>query len=292
MIARMLLALAGALALTGCGQQVPEGFEGPPSPALWEVESPDGHIGWLFGTIHALPDGADWRTPEFEDALAGSSLLVVEVGNLADEALRADTFRRLATARNMPPLSERIAASQREPLQELMDRGGLSPGHFHRMDTWAAALTLSQIGRSGDSGNGVDRALLSDYSPEQVLELEGAEAQLAIFDRLPEAEQRDLLGGIVNETQRASADPLLLSRLWFRGHMAALVRERDRGIMADPELREALLTGRNTVWTERIANLLATNRRPFVAVGAAHMPGPDGLVAMLRARDLTVTRIQ
>ena len=96
MIFRLLLALAGALALTGCGGPAREWPE--PSPALWEVTGPDGAQGWLFGTIHSLPEGARWRTPAVDEALARSSLLVVEVAELGrggDEA--GAIFRRLAT---------------------------------------------------------------------------------------------------------------------------------------------------------------------------------------------------
>jgi len=74
--------------------------------------------------------------------------------------------------------------------------------------------------------------------------------------------------------------------------LATLEREMAGGILADPELRQALLTARNRAWTERVAALLAQGRRPLVAVGAAHMLGSEGLPALLAARGYTVRRIQ
>ena len=59
-----------------------------------------------------------------------------------------------------------------------------------------------------------------------------------------------------------------------------------------PELRQALFVGRNARWSDRIADAIAQGNRPFVAVGAAHMAGPDGLPAMLAARGYTVRRVQ
>ncbi|MFD2579153.1 TraB/GumN family protein [Novosphingobium colocasiae] len=53
-----------------------------------------------------------------------------------------------------------------------------------------------------------------------------------------------------------------------------------------------LFTGRNKAWTERIIAALKSGRKPFVAVGAAHMAGPEGLPAMLAARGYKVTRIE
>ena len=58
------------------------------------------------------------------------------------------------------------------------------------------------------------------------------------------------------------------------------------------EMYQALLVKRNQAWAERIEPLLAEGRRPLVAVGTAHLLGPDGVAALLEARGYTVRRIQ
>ena len=62
--------------------------------------------------------------------------------------------------------------------------------------------------------------------------------------------------------------------------------------MADVELRAAILTGRNDAWLVKLLPMLEQREKPFVAVGAAHLVGPDGLPALLEAQGYTVKRLQ
>lgn len=261
----------------------------PATPALWRVEDPAGHAGWLFGTIHSAPEPIDWQTPVVKRALGRAGIIMVEVGNLADEADVAAVFAALARAPAMPPLSARVDAADRPALAALLERGGYRDGDFATLDTWAAALTLARTGEDPRAArNGVDRAVIALAGSRPVVELEGARRQLGLFDSLSEPEQRDLLHAVIEE---ATAPSRHLDEKWRAGDMAAIAVETRSGLLADPQLREVLFTGRNRRWARRIGAAITAGQRPFVAVGAAHMAGPDGLPAMLARAGYTVTRI-
>lgn len=265
----------------------------PAQPALWLVEGPHGQKGWLFGTIHALERPALWRSATIDRALAESDRVVVEIAGLADSKAMAAEFARLSHTPGLPPLSERIDPALRPTLTALLKREKLDEARFADVETWAAALTLARAGGgSVDAAYGIDKAVIAATQGKPVEELEGARGQLGLFDALPEKEQRDLLAAVVSADGHDGTESGSLAEAWRKGDMAPIERETHRGMLADPELRAALFTGRNRAWTVRIAALLVAGRRPFVAVGAAHMVGVDGLPALLSAQGYTVTRVQ
>jgi hypothetical protein len=56
-----------------------------------------------------------------------------------------------------------------------------------------------------------------------------------------------------------------------------------------PDLHQSLIVDRNRRWLEPIREALAGTGTHFIAVGAGHLTGPDGLPELLRAEGLTVT---
>lgn len=301
----LLGSLLGTLLLAGCSDRSAEPSSEPAGyPILWELANAEGEVeGWLFGTIHALPDGVEWRSPVLDEAVAEADVLAVEVASLDDGVKLGELFTRLAFdgssgASGSPgPLAARVDPALADQYQALLTQAKVRRSHFDAMETWAAALTLAQVAQAAKSENGVDRALIGDFaalgsSGREIVELEGAETQLRIFDDLPESEQRDLLNAVIGETEDYERDIGRLARVWQAGDAEQLSELTGKGILADPELYEALLAGRNRAWAAQLENLLSASAKPFVAVGAAHMFGADGLPALMEARGYTVRRIQ
>ncbi|MDZ4307339.1 TraB/GumN family protein [Allopontixanthobacter sp.] len=292
------LALSCTLGLSACGEKTAGEIEQPtqqsaPRPAMWELASSDGTVeGWLFGTIHSLPDGTTWETELISDTIDEADLLIVEIAALEDSAAIAHIFTRLARTEGLPALSERLPAGDQAALRDMLAETSYSDSDFTATESWAAALMLAQGVRSGNPENGVDRALLRRFAGRPVREFEGPARQLGIFDSLPERDQRNLLAAVVQEGGDAAEESAKLARIWISGDMGSLARENSRGLMSYPELRTALLVKRNEDWAEQLDILLPASPPALIAVGAAHMAGPEGLPSLMQQKGYNVTRVQ
>ena len=285
---RLALATLAALALAGCSNPAEV------RPALWLVEGPGGQQAWLFGTIHALPQPVAWRSDKIAAALEQSDRLVLEVARIDDDAGTARAFAALAESPGLPPLLQRVPGDLHDELGAALKQDGFAPDALDRYESWAAALMLQNAAMAAgksDSANGIDRALLRGYA-KPVEEFEGAAAQLAIFDRLPELAQRALLAAALGGPGDELAQMRQLEQAWAHGDLGFIDNATNADFLNSPDLRDALLVRRNHAWLSKLTALLTGGAHPFVAVGLAHLVGNEGLPTLLSAQGYKVTRLQ
>ncbi len=288
MFNRLIAALLLALLLASCSKAAEV------RPALWQVEGPKGEKAWLFGTIHALPEPVVWKSAKVEAAMKGANLLVLEVASILSTSKTEAAFASMAQSPGLPPLAQRVPADLRDDLARELRSSGYRGGDIDYYETWAAMLMLQQAGSSrtkADSANGIDRALAKDWNGE-VDEFEGATAQFRIFDTLPEPLQRALLAATLRDAPELDERTKELQQAWMKGDLDFIARSVDQDFAGQPELRATLLTKRNDDWLKHLEALLSAGASPFIAVGAAHLAGKDGLPAMLAAKGYKVTRLQ
>ena len=298
-----LLACAAALSLTACaagtGETAPAASaaaSAPARPAMWRVADEDTTI-YLFGTIHTLPKGKEWRTPAMESALASADELVLEIANVDDPMAMAGVMMRLGMSPNLPPLRERVPEARRAALDEIVKASGVPAAALDRFETWAAALTLFAVTlqRMGlDPELGVENRLTAQWKPggKPIRGLETVEEQFGFFDRLSEASQRAFLVSVLDPAEEASKEFAAMLDAWSRGDEKAIARTFDDEASMSPELREALLGKRNAKWAQWLDDRLDRPGTAFVAVGAGHLAGRDSVQAKLKARGIASRRVQ
>ena len=290
--AAAMLAGIGAVSLAACA--TPQANAAEARPALWKLSDADTTI-YLFGTIHILPEGLKWRTPAIERAIAESQTLYLETELGSDPTAAAKEMMRLGMSPGLPPLVERVPAEKRDQLRKMIASTGVPEAALNRMETWAAALTLTavsfrQLGYSGEAG--AERGLAESYTTTPVKGLETVAQQFGFFDTLPEEAQRALLAGAVDEPAAAKKQFEAMLNAWKSGDTDAIARTFDDEKALTPQLRDVLLTRRNAAWADWLAKRMDEPGTVLVAVGAGHLAGKGSVQELLKAKGLKATRVQ
>ena len=265
-------------------------------PALWVAKSPTTTI-YLFGTVHVLPDGAQWRYPALDHALAGSDRLYVEEDD--DDPATMQVLMLKYGMDLQHPLSGKLDSADRARLDAAATDAGVAGGTttLDAMQPWLAALTISvaPIVKAGyDPKSGADKQLESDFraAARPIGAFETAEEQIRFFANLPAALQMDLLRNALDDYAKGPAQIRMLIRHWQAGDVAAIAKAVDEDMRTHyPALYEVLLVGRNRDWAGQIAALLKDHGTIFVAVGVGHLAGPDSVQAQLAKLGIRTERV-
>lgn len=286
------LGLAALLLAVACSGEPPAPPPGG-GPALWHVQG-KGIDGWLFGTIHVLPENVRWQTAPISDAAGKADRLVLESAEIQDQARTLSLFEKMGRSPGLPPLEARVPDEEKAALDKIVSNGGTSRQALSGYESWAAAMLLSAAAQQAlhvSQDNGVEPALIALFrdAGKPIGGLETVERQFRAFDTLPEAAQQRLLIETVREAKdmRSLYDRIL--NAWIKGDIATLAREDQLSEAPDPVVERAVLIDRNRDW---VTSVEALRGRPFIAVGAGHLTGKGNLVELLQAKGYRVTRVQ
>jgi uncharacterized protein YbaP (TraB family) len=169
-----------------------------------------------------------------------------------------------------------------------------------RMQPWIAAAMLSwgkeEMERMSKGAVALDE-VLQEHARDRgkpVIALESAQEQLSIFQEMPLAYQIEYLETVLAWPGMMSADGPL-KQLYLAGdhrNMWGLYRLAAH-LSPTPFMRyftQTAVVDRNHRMAERLAPILAEGGA-FVAVGALHLPGPEGLFNLLQAEGWRITAL-
>ncbi len=243
---------------------------------------------YLLGSVHVLKPSESELPPEVLRAYAHAHALVMEVP-LSD--LSFDKLVGLTLTLGTLPQGKTLVAALGPTLYANLSAHakplGLDPAYLSHFQPWLAALTIEQLAlaQAGfDFNSGADMQLArrasADHKP--IIGLETARDQLSLFAHLTEAQQREFVQYTLEDTDHAPREVETLIRAWRNGDTRALEQALHEGFDQFPDLYQALTTDRNRKWLAEILPLLRDDQDYLIVVGALHLVGGDGLIALLR----------
>ncbi len=264
-----------------------------PAPAgrsfLWRVQSATGVL-YLAGSVHALGASAYPLSAAFEQAFDASRTLVEEI-DLAEADML--TTGPLLLSKGMYQDGRTfdlvVSADTAKLIADRLKDSPLSMDLLRPMKPWMVNLMLSAIEmqKAGlDPAMGLDKHFFDRATAggKTVVGLETAASQIDRLDRMPEAVQEQMLLGTIRDSDAARGSLSTLVTAWQRGDAVAMEKIVLAGFSEFPGAYTSLIVERNRNWMPRLEACLTQGSACFVVVGAAHLVGPDGLLANLERR--------
>ncbi|MBY6241273.1 TraB/GumN family protein [Methylosinus sp. Sm6] len=276
---------------------------------LFRLTGAGGESSYLFGSLHLADPRATNFSPALREALARSDTIVLEMAETAadlDRIVKDDPARMRAT----------LVAEKDRRAERLLSRDELGRleallrnrrvGALPLLDLKAPALALLLdlppcADAAADRQTSAD-ALLAEAGRRNGAAVVGLETffeQIDSLDGLTRAEERDLLAATLKQADQAEdAVETTLQRYSEKnlGWLLAWMRSADplpfvAGAQVPAPFLDRLITRRNYRMRDRALPIVARGGA-FIAVGAAHLPGTEGLLSLFRQAGYEIERIE
>ncbi len=270
---------------------------------FWKVEKDGAASSYLFGTMHLsdprvidLPAGA-------AEAFAKADTLIVESDEVLDPqkagiALLAQPELTMFT--DGKSISDFLDPRQKEELETELKSRGVSYFAVSKMKPWMissfVALPACELARKQAGSPFLDQKLALDAKAagKKIVGLETMAEQLQIMSTLPMKSHIKGLVAMLEDPQRSKDAMETLIELYDQGKpgwvgpASEYLYPEDEAGFSMAEFEQKMVIARNHHMADRAAETLAKGNT-FMAVGALHLPGEEGLVELLRAKGFTVS---
>lgn len=272
---------------------------------FWKIEKPGVAPSWLLGTMHL----SDPRVVHLSDQAAqdfnSANAVIVESDEIADKnAASAKLLARpdLSMFTDGKTIYDFLTPEQKSMLEKQLGERGIPLAAVAKMKPWVistfVALPTCELARKAAGADFLDEKLTKEAitAGKKVVGLESLTEQLEAMASVSMQTHISGLIGVLKDPQRTKDLMETLIDLYATGRPAMIgplseymsKMDADGADMA--EFEKKMVTVRNHHMADR-AEATLDKGNAFMAVGALHLPGPEGLVALLRERGFTLTPI-
>lgn len=263
------------------------------SALLWKIEGDGVQKGcYLFGTMHLIEKEYFLFPKQLEKAFSKADVLVMELPGLPNQ-LEAMKYLKLDNETFFDYFSE----SQSDSIIEwVKNHIGMSEESFRTNFTKLKPFAVSQlatqmhfIGKTESYEMTFDK--LARENGMKIRGLETVAEQMQIFDDLTREQQAEMVMSSVrnpNEGIEMTRETMQVYSSQEVDSLYMMIEEQGE-IFSDEQA--AFLDDRNKRWIPQIEAYIKENRT-FIAVGAGHLGGPNGVIRLLEERGYTLTPIR
>ena len=274
---------------------------------LWRVEKNGVAASYLFGTFH-VADAVDHVPNAAWQALDAARIAVFEV-TLGDEARMKDRMASdpgFVFDPDARPFSERMGAGDLDLVRQAFRERGVSPEVAPRLRPWMQMSLLTfppcQI-RAVQSGARMLDVVMAERAVAAGIPERGLEEAVVALESLSKLSEEDVTRLIIaaGRSGDLEEDVFITNLALYAEGQIALIDIMNEWLgqryMPDLDLasvnarmKARLLEERNANWMPAILGEVEQGNA-FIAVGALHLVGESGLVALLERAGYRLTRV-
>ena len=279
-----LFSIAAIVLLAVCAASA----QSPAKSFLWKVQS-GSRVLYLAGSVHALTAAVYPLNPAFERAFQASDMLVEEIDLSEGDLLTVGPMLLMKGMYQDGRTFDQVVSKDTVAMVNKRLNSPMAAELVRNMKPWMVMLTLTalQVQQAGlDVNLGLDKYFFdkAKAAGKPIVGLETAESQIDRFDQMPETLQEQLLRSALEDLDAQNRELNTIVTAWQRGDAAGLERTLLSGFRQYPAAYRSLIVERNNNWMPQLDKCLARTTPCLVVVGAAHLVGPDGLLALLQRK--------
>ncbi len=266
--------------------------KGSGAPAMWRLADEDTTI-HLFGTVHLLRPGLEWRTKAIDQAIEEAGTIVFETDMMSPKAPQAiaKEFVQRGMFSDGRTLKGVLNNKEEAVVSAAFKSVGASLQRMNRFEPWMASVNLGLLKMMSDGHDpnaGVESVIATEAKTVgiSIVYLETLSQQTDAFALLPEKEQINMLYGTALLLDESPQLFDILVDEWADGDVEGIAKlvANPNGFGSTEATYQSFLVNRNSAWVPQIEALLDEPGSVFIAIGAGHLAGKDSVITMLRDR--------
>ncbi len=257
---------------------------------LWEVKTKEGKTcSYLFGTIHAIDEAKFYFPKKLEKIASKCDAICLEIAGVSSN----------------PPSVEKLMMTDKS-LQDLFTKPQMDSIHY-----WAERSLLMKPNQFDANFGHAKPFLLLQFilktslpeniksyeivleetakkNKQEILGFETVDFQLSLFDQMSLDEQVRMVMESLRDENNAKNKFEEMQQVYLEQDL-----DRLYSITKDEsnQLNRSFLEDRNINWIPKIEKM-TENKLVFIAVGAAHLSGPEGVIELLIKKGFQVLPVK
>jgi uncharacterized protein YbaP (TraB family) len=260
---------------------------------LWKIEHDDlEHPTYIFGTMHLINKEFFYFPEALQKLIKNSEQLVMEMDGLPNQAQTVELMRLPDSLSMRDFFSEdQMALIYKFMEEEMKVTPEMFDMSFGKMKPFFILQLIAQKQFEGETES-YEMSLIN-LARKNNIEMHGLETieeQIGFFDAIPAEEFGNMIAAYFENADSLKMQTNQLQELHRSGDLDALAKFMVESSPDLLEFEDILLIDRNVRWIPQIIEMIHA-KRTFIAVGAAHLAGENGVLELLKKQGYRVTPV-